>query len=423
MAKFKRLIVIAGAIGIIVILCIGLDLNFSLHSKNVVSTTSTTETTAGTSTAGGSVATTYTLVGPTNSSTAPPSGPLSIPIIRPNFTVSLQGDPTAMVYDPYNNMILETSVCYSLVCSGEPSVLTAINAITNKIVKSIPLGKTDNSPTAMAYDPANHEIYVSVSPSDPLSTAVIAINSKYQIVATIPISNATEGTPNMVYDPTNSEMYLGLGPDVLVVDQSNNVVANFTIVGVLELAYDPALGTMYISSSGNMTGYDMGLYEIGANNVIIASSNMDAGTMIFDPATQLMYVFCYPNVCVVSGLTVISTLPIPNYFRTFGYSPANQDLYVVQNLYPADSFYDVAAISNASRIVQTVALPSITANQMIYDANRGWMIVTGGNLVLNSANSIVAMLNAPHSNTGVYVPSNSCTYVLQWNNSTTSVFC
>ena len=95
----------------------------------------------------------------------------------------------------------------------------------------------------MAYDPANHEMFV----SNDTNSMLIAIGStSNKVVAEIPIPTALY----FAYDPVNHDIYVA-GSTIYVVDgSSNEIVSEFISTSSAEAGtatFNPVAGSMYVS--------------------------------------------------------------------------------------------------------------------------------------------------------------------------------
>lgn len=305
--------------------------------------------------------------------------------------------------------------------------LYVLNATTNTILESIYLGPTTTNDHSLAYDPANHEMYVSTTPPSPKSccnTAVLAValDEPYEVVGSVNVSMSIGGAPLMQFDPANNETYVGLqGTNyVLALDSANKIVANITVDDVGGLAYDPPLGEIYAS------GMNSGVYLISANDSISGFLKMGVPELLqFDPANGYMYVVSLQGgITALNGTKEVGSADTGNGDWTVSFNPQNGDLYV-SNLGSGT----ITVIDKSNEVVATI---KAAASGGVYDAKQGWMIFSGARLfIISPANEIIGFGSVPSapyqdpplSTTMAYVPQNGCVYVLSPQNDTASSFC
>jgi hypothetical protein len=431
LSEYKRQTLLAGAVGVIIVLALGLGLYYlpipkATIANNVSVSTSTQTSTSPTFTVSSTISTsTWATTILTTSSSSSTSTP-SYPVFLPNSTLAVPQNPVATIYDPGNNVILVLSVCCFTDPGGSISYLTVFNATTNALIESEPFGgRNTMSPETMAYDSASNEVYVSNNPNG--NTNVLVLNSNYEVVKTISLANGTGGEPYMAYDPANGEMYLSLDQDVLAVNQNNRIVANLTIDNVSGLGYDPPLEEICVSSEGNATGYHAGVYLVNSSNAIAGVANIGFPyQMIYDPATQLMYVSnLQGGMTGFDATTVEYVSNFSNFVDAFAYNPSNQDLYALLSppISLNSSTWELAVISNSSALVTTIQISA--SYQMIFDSHRDWVMLSGGNVtIINTGNAISGTIDTSgFSSPAVYDPTSGCAYFVLPNNNSVSVFC
>ena len=204
----------------------------------------------------------------------------------------------AIAYDPYNG--------YLYISSGNtnggtsPSVVSVVNPINGTVIANIQVGK---DAYGIAYDPSNHNIYVTNRGSSNISVIGSSTNS---VISSIPVQG---GPISIVYDPSDSNLYVsyaGSGSsDLTVISGLNNTVIGTIEMGSLNhygIAYDSANKYIYVSdaNSGNITVINVSSFKIAAN---ISLNQSEPYTVLFDPANNFVYVTNYKY----SSLSIIST--------------------------------------------------------------------------------------------------------------------
>ena len=145
-----------------------------------------------------------------------------------------------IVYDSYNGNMY--------VAGGTNNEVLEISSHNNTVIKNVTVG---DSPGAIAYDPANHGIYVSNYYGDSVSVIDSVTN---RVINTI----KTGAPENMAYDPVSENMYLeqytpngGTEPGyVTVINSTTNTVTDNISVGNYPtgIAYIPANGDIYVAN-------------------------------------------------------------------------------------------------------------------------------------------------------------------------------
>src|SRR5437867_4390195 len=151
--------------------------------------------------------------------------------------VPVGGAPTAIVYDPSNNMIYTAD--------SASDTVSVIDAASDKVITNIPVGI---EPTAIVYDSINSNIYV----ADTGSNNIVEISTEdNSIVATIDVGLQPSG---IAFDQANRELYVSYSGSntVSVIDTNSNTVVATIDVGInpTSVAYDPINGEVYVANSG-----------------------------------------------------------------------------------------------------------------------------------------------------------------------------
>ena len=123
-------------------------------------------------------------------------GPFAVSIINAVtnaavYEITVDRDPTGIAYNPINHNIYVTKQS-----SNQVSV---INTITNSVVADIPVGDT---PVDIVYNPVNHNMYVTNLGSNTVSVINSATNS---VIGTIPVGSQPFG---IAHDSTNRHIYV-----------------------------------------------------------------------------------------------------------------------------------------------------------------------------------------------------------------------
>jgi YVTN family beta-propeller protein len=246
------------------------------------------------------------------------------------------------------------------VSNGGNNSVSVISDATNSVVATIDLGNDSENnglgmyPVNLAFDSARGEIFVvnqgattTVGSFDASAGAVSVISDATNtVVATVPLGDFPSA---IAYDPAKGEMFVtndGRNPSdtsasntasglvSVISDATNTVVATVSVTpfpgGV---AYDPAKAEMFVSSSGS-TSISGGVSVISdATNAVVATVSVsDAGTIAYDPAKGELFVVTPKSnsTSIISDATnaVVATKPAgPGPFE-IAYDSAKGELFV-----------------------------------------------------------------------------------------------
>jgi len=231
-------------------------------------------------------------------------------------TLSTGDNPLWITYSPANNDLY-------VIDSTLPYGVTVISGTTNTVLTTIQVDGT-----GAIYDPANQDVYVSVTSASGTGTPyAYAINPSNQVVAEIALSGtgfpASENGGSFVYDSSNQNLFVGTSPSTStpnfiseISSASNTVIGTVTLPadcsqsGCYDLAYltyNPTNGDIYVSGPG------LYVYVVSSSDslvqtiplTIIASSSTSNFPVasIFDPTNNEVLVLCDNNAEVVIPLS------------------------------------------------------------------------------------------------------------------------
>jgi YVTN family beta-propeller protein len=285
-----------------------------------------------------------------------------------------------IAYNPYDN---------KLYVSCSTNTVMALDPSSGRTVASIAVG---SGPGALAYDPANHDIYVtnadSLSVIDPVGNTVVAtveslaaptymtynsVNQQIYVIQSgdpygIAVINAVDNSLvteipidafSATFDPANGDVYAGVSGDkavVAVINPSDRIIANvslgpgnFDSVNGADLAYDPADGNVYAATNPGTNGPNV-VSEINSwTNRLVASVSIpnycagggcyDIGSLTYNRMNGDFYVSGPgPYVYIVTSsltlskkipLKVLTSLNSQDFPNREIYDPANGDVYVM----------------------------------------------------------------------------------------------
>jgi YVTN family beta-propeller protein len=130
----------------------------------------------------------------------------------------------------------------ALYISKSPFAVSIVNSVTNAAIDDILLGTTRANPFGIAYNPTNHNIYVTKSATNQVSMISTITNS---IVANISVGTHPA---DIVYNPINHNMYVANqgSNTVSVIDSATN-----TVISTIPAGSQPT-GITYNSSNRHL---------------------------------------------------------------------------------------------------------------------------------------------------------------------------
>src|SRR5437867_4985377 len=227
--------------------------------------------------------------------------------------VPVGGAPTAIVYDPSNNMIYTAD--------SASDTVSVIDAASDKVITNIPVGI---EPTAIVYDPVNSNIYVADTGSNNIVEVSTEDNS---IVATIDVGLQPSG---IAFDQANRELYVSnSGSDtVSVIDTNSNTVVATIDVGInpTSVAYDPINGEVYVANSGS-TDESSNIVSVidAATNEVVKNITVGSDPTFVTVDTNNGEVF----VSAQAGTIVNGSVDIPSNNVVEVPVSAHSDIYVI----------------------------------------------------------------------------------------------
>ncbi len=281
--------------------------------------------------------------------------------------ITVGSTPTSVAYDNQNGDMY--------VANSGANTLSVISGVTNSVVATVPMGTT---PEEVGYDSTNGDVYVANSFWNNVSVISGVTNS---VVATVPVGTSPEVVG---YDSTNGDVYVAnfFSNNVSVISGVTNKVVATIPVGThpFGVGYDSANGNIYVSNSGT----DNVCVISGVTNTVVAT--IPVGTyphgVGYDSANGNIYVANYVsnNVSEISGTTnaVVATIPVGTNPVAVTYDDGNGNIYVANN-----AANTVSVISDVSNTV--VATISVGASpwHVAYDSGNGDVYVadSGSNSV------------------------------------------
>lgn len=335
--------------------------------------------------------------------------------------VLLAPSPGGMVFDPANGYLYVPSIQPAPAGAGEyaqgNASLSVISSSTNTVLAVLRLGAVGSSPFKPFVDPANGDLYVSItcssapisccitsySPAPPCLSSTVAIVSGETLVSTVPVGSYPV-TP--ILDPQNGDIYV---PNYhsnytsVISGATNTLVANVSVMpGVNGGVFDPANGYIYLTGNpypscvngcpvGDIPGYVL---------VISAETNVLVGNITLN--------FEYPS--------PFAPLPMTNEFQSFDspsppvFDPSNGDIYVSNS-----GGNTTSVISGATNSLLTNVVVGDSPGTPVVDSANGDVYVptgSGVSVISGSTNALITTVKVSAGqpvfnsmNGDIYVPS------------------
>lgn len=266
---------------------------------------------------------------------------------------------------------------------SHPGMLATNAAIS--VVKNVGVGKT---PTSVAYDPSNKDIYVADSGAGKVTVISGATNL---VVKTLTVGAQPE---TLLYNPHNARMYvLNLGSDSVTVIRSNNTIAAtvpISAISLFNMVYDPANGAVYVLSYAFVPPssilYNLSKINPTTNAVTKITVGAGASSTLYDPATQDLVVAdsSANQLSIVNSSTntvTTVTLLTGKYPASLLYNPANKDVYVLDAGYVTKGIAktgNVSVLSSSNKIVATLKVAKLPISATLDPASNEVFVVSLG---------------------------------------------
>jgi YVTN family beta-propeller protein len=289
----------------------------------------------------------------------------------PLFVTTIKGfsGPTGLAFDSANKDIYVTNYGNKIDIGRKVSVL---DSSTNTVADTVPVGAR---PRAIAYNPANNEVYVANTLSNDVSVIGTLNNN---VISTIAVGNLPgNSSSGIAYDFGNGRVYVtNFGSDTLsAIDTSTNKLVNDIkgFSGPAGVAYDSSNGNLYVT---NKEANTVSVVDTLRNNVIATIPVGNApSALVYDPANDRIYVTnsglvkARGTVSVIEGSTnkVVATIPVGAGPDGIAYDPDNARIFVTNSFSNSISVID----GSSNNLIATVAVGSqpqgIVYNQSNHD--------------------------------------------------------
>jgi YVTN family beta-propeller protein len=319
--------------------------------------------------------------------------------------ISVPGAPMGLAYDSHQDQVY--------VADWEANNVSVISDLTNTVIATVPV---QDYPSSVAYDPSNGEIFVANSGSNTPNVTVIN-DTSLTVVANISTGPLGESPGFLQYDPADQDLYVSTASNVSVLSGSGHqVVVNYTLGGyVLGFVYDSGTNEVYA------TDYDGNLSVFGADtnallgNFSLGNSTVTGwGDLAYDSAMGELFVTGQTfTVGVVSDSTHTLVANVTVGFTPYAtaYDSAKNELFVTSYQYTDQVVIVSLATDRVVKYVQVAASPV----DVVYDSGRGEVFVGAGYgiSVINDTNdSVVATLPGDAAPNGMaYDPANGVVFV------------
>ena len=273
---------------------------------------------------------------------------------RINSTISAGVNTTIggpIAYDSHNNEFYATGNSFNYEGPGLSNSVFVINPSTNSTSAAIAVG---NSPTDIAFDSNNNNLYVTNFGSNSVS---VINDSTNKIIGNVSVG---AGPIRIFYDQYNNELYVSnrVSGTVSVINATTNVVAsNITVNGSpFEIVYDSFNHDLYVTdgASGNVTIIDsnsnkvVGGFSLGQGSGLAAYDSANNYLYFFPQDSQVLYVMNGSSNQVIGNVSGIYDL------NALGYNPSNHDIYAAGNASNGFLYVISGDSANGSQIVSSL---------------------------------------------------------------------
>jgi YVTN family beta-propeller protein len=284
----------------------------------------------------------------------------------PVQTISVGSEPSAIAYDSANH-------CIYVANEGDLNV-TVIDGDTNSVVANIEVG---GDPDGIAYDSATGDIYVANSGWSNFTIVDGATNS------VVDWMRYTGAIPTGVaYDSSNGYIYAANWGTGNVTVISGDSIHSWITVGSNDsrpdgVDYDSTNGNIYVAALGSNEGQNSspGYLSVidGATNSVTTTLSAGSGpdAVADSGPSKEIYVANYysRNVSVINagnGTTELGSIPVGYAPDAVAYDPFSHDIFVAN-----EGSDNVSMISTASdRVVATIAVGQ-EPDALAYDSSNG----------------------------------------------------
>jgi len=275
-------------------------------------------------------------------------------------TITVGTSPSGIAYDSTNGDLYVANSGYNTV--------SVISDSSNSVIKTITVG---NGPTGVVYDSGRSEIYVTNYGSN--SVSVISDSSNL-LLKTITVGTSPS---NIAYDSGQNKIFVVNSADntVSVISDSSNLVLSTVSVGIKpnKVIYDPAVGEVFVANSGYNTvsvisdisdsviktitvgsGPSGGAYDSGMHEIFIANSVPGTVSVISD-----------------STNSIVATVTVGTTPYGIAYDPLTSELYVANH-----GSASVSVISDSNNSVVSSLSVGASPTGIVYDSGNGGIYVT-----------------------------------------------
>lgn len=294
-------------------------------------------------------------------------------------SISLNGSPTGIAYDPFNGDL------YINTPNGLSGNVTVVNPVTSAVVSLIPLPTFSDG--SLAVDGVTGFIYVG-----DYSSTVYSINSSTnQVTGTVPLSSGCSNgcAPDVqVYDRLNGDVYITsvVTNDVYAIHHGSFVTVIPVGVGPYGAAVDTENGEVFVSNEGSSIPSNVTVIGGGTNRVVGEVYGAGGGPGVaYDSATGDVYTCTngiqagfQNNVTVVNASTnvVVATILTNTSCGGLAYDPANGYLYVTDEFRIGGSpLSNVTLIDPATNKVVLIEPVGLRPEPIAYDPSNRNMYV------------------------------------------------
>jgi DNA-binding beta-propeller fold protein YncE len=301
-------------------------------------------------------------------------------------TITTGVTPVSVAYDPATHEIFVDNYV-----GGDVQVIS--DSTNQQVADVTALTQYAGAPFDLAYDSVKGEIWVADA------TGAYAISdTTNQIVANV---SDTNGFEQAAFDPKTGEVFMAYGGVISVIsDSTNTIIANLTqsvnwmvddsakseifagdassaVVDVISANSNDLTATIPVPSSANSLAYDSGKGEVfvgcwpafdtnpsvqvisDSSNKIVATINLQAGTMAYNPNKGEIYSNNGATISIISDKTnsvvgTVNTNGTESSQTGIAFDSGTNTIYAINNPGSTEGFMgSLAVISDASSVTST----------------------------------------------------------------------
>lgn len=278
------------------------------------------------------------------------------------------------VYDPVNNYV------YAHYGSNETAVISGSSLIANISTGGV---------YYFVVDPSNGYLYGAAGGNFSYALVISGTSIIANVtVGTRPAGSACPISTGVAYDPFNGYVYVDSAtcytPTVGVIN-GTSLIANVSGGGgdANDIpVVDTANGDVYVGNGGNPATLTVisGTAAVGA--VTVGTANQGIESITFDPSNGYMYVVCDTSLWVLSGTTIVATIPFNDGIGLPQVDSSNGDVYVASSQTSQVSTHSSVAVISGTTVLANITVADLPA--ITLDSVNGYLYVSSASFGTNN---------------------------------------